>query len=114
MTLKMRYRGLAFLLLALVFPLLRADETKTTRRVLFLNSSDSRSAPYYELLKECNRVLISSRNLRLQAQYEDLNLDFPNTYTVEEMALRMGPILQRLNGNYYDLGCTKSKKNRLC
>lgn len=106
MILKMRYICLFFLLLALIFPPLRADETKTTRRVLFLNSSNSRSAPYYEMLKEFNRVLISSRNLHLQAQYEDLNLDFPNTYTVEEMALRMGPILQRLKGNYYDMVVT--------
>ncbi|MBR6373310.1 MAG: response regulator [Victivallales bacterium] len=102
----MRFRYLAFLLLALLLLPLRADEAKSTRRILFLNSSDSRSAPYYEVLVGCNRVLAASKNIRIQADYEDLNLTYPNSYTVEEMALRMGPILQRLKGNYYDMVVT--------
>ena len=102
----MRFRELAFLLLALILLPLWADETKATKRILFLNSSDSRSAPCYELLVECNRVLAASKNIRILAHYEDLNLTYPNSYTVEEMALRMGPILQRLKGNYYDMVVT--------
>ena len=85
----MRFRYLAFWLLALILLPLRADESKNTKRVLFLNSGDSRSAPYYELLVECNRVLAISKNIRIQSQYEDLNLTYQNSYTVEEMALRM-------------------------
>ena len=93
---------LIFLLLALISLPLHAVETKAARRILFLNSGDSRSAPYYELLDECSRFLVS-HNVRVQAQYEDLDMAFPNSYSPEEIALRMGHILQRLKGHEFDM-----------
>ena len=98
---KMKQKCFVLCLLAFFSLFSSAAEPKISRRVLFLNLGSSKSAPYYEILKQCGYVL-NMHNVRFQSQYENLEIYLPNA-GIEEIALKMGHILQSLRNKEYDL-----------
>ncbi len=72
------------------------------KRILFINSTRNLTMHNYNILAECNRVLETGNIVSIYS-YEDLEMMFPDTSTMEKVRTKTEPIVERIERGVYDV-----------